>query len=200
MDSLHFHGPFKFIQGPQYVGDQDIANHEGIYIWTIKDEVNDINYIHYIGEAKGSRPRYDGEATGVVHRQGQHLTKILGLDYRIYDPDRAREGICEMIWTGMWKDKSNQNMARVLEAYDGVKDKLWEYISLINIYVAPTDLSDRVRKHLEGCIAWNYRRNHPELQVFYPNDNKTQRYDIQLSNPIAVTADEKIDGLIAELV
>ena len=107
---IHFHGPFGFDKGENYLFPSKIAGSGGIYIWTITDETNDINYIHYIGETYLFSKR---------HRE--HLLEITGLNYRIIDPVEAKHGREKVIWNGMWRDKTPDAAARLLENYDKVK-------------------------------------------------------------------------------
>ena len=53
MITLDFVGPLKFHKGKNYLFESELVNSEGIYIWTIKDERNGKNYVHYIGETMG---------------------------------------------------------------------------------------------------------------------------------------------------
>jgi len=186
---IHFHGPFGFDKGENYLFPSKIAGSGGIYIWTIKDETNDINYICYIGETYLFSKR---------HRE--HLLEITGLNYRIIDPVEARHGREKVIWNGMWRDKTPDAAARLLENYDKVAGVVVDYIRLINIYLAPIQDDSRLRKHIEGCIGLNLRQKHPELNIFYPADNYVRPMPEKMGEKLIITADEKIAGLDEELL
>jgi hypothetical protein len=182
--TLHFHGPLKFTKGDNYLFRTDYVKCEGIYIWTIKDEKNNINYVHYVGET-----------ISFGKRQREHLIQITGLNYRIIDPDLARLGIEKIIWNGLWRDKSPDAVATLLDNYDNVCKKVKEYIGLINVYFAPTNFETHLRRHLEGCIGWNFRNKYPGLSLFYPDDNHIQKKAQQLGEKIIIITDENIAGI-----
>lgn len=182
--SLHFHGPLKFTKGDNYLFSTDYVKSEGIYIWTIKDEKSNVNYVHYVGETKS-----------FGKRQREHLIQITGLNYRIIDPDLARKGIEKIIWNGMWRDKSSDAVATLLDNYDNVSKKVKEYIGLINIYFAPTNFETHMRRHIEGCIGGNFRNKYPSLRLFYPDDNQVQSKAQRLGIKVSIVTDERIAGI-----
>jgi len=153
--TLDFFGPFKFTKGENYLYRSEYAGKEGIYIWTIKDEKNNVNYVHYIGET-----------VSFGKRQREHFIQITGLNYRIIDPDFARQGIEKIVWNGLWRDRSLDAIATLLDNYGESSQKVKEYIGLINIYFAPTTLEKYLRRHIEGCIGWNFRNKYPDLKPF----------------------------------
>jgi hypothetical protein len=96
---------------------------------------------------------------------------MTGLNYRIIDPVSARQGIEKIIWNGMWRDKTADAVASLLDNYGKVSNSVVEYIGLINVYFAPTTFETHLRRHIEGCIGWNLRNSYPDLKTFYPDDN-----------------------------
>lgn len=186
--SLHFNGPYTFFDGDRSLFHSEFANDEGIYLWVIKDIENDINYIHYIGET-----------TNFGKRQKEHLTQILGLNYYVIDTDLAKQGIHEVIWNGMWRDKTNDAAGNVLKIYEQLNNDVLRYIEYIDVYFAPTAFSSEIRKHIEGCIGWNLRNIHPELTKFYPSDNHVARRKIPLNEKITISSDQSISGLDSEI-
>ncbi len=187
--TLDFFGPFKFIKGENYLYHSEHAGKEGIYIWTIKDEKNNLNYVHYIGET-----------TAFGKRQREHFIHITGLNYRIIDPDAARNGIEKIIWNGLWRDRSPNAIATLLDNYDQSTKKVKEYIGLINIYFSPTTLEKHLRRHIEGCIGWNFRNNYPNLKTFYPDDNRVGPRLEPLGQKLIVNLPEAIAGIDKEQI
>jgi len=53
--TLDFYGPYKFVKGNQYLYYSEFVEREGIYIWTIKDEKNGNNFVHYIDNHVGTK-------------------------------------------------------------------------------------------------------------------------------------------------
>lgn len=184
---LTFYGPFTFTRGQNHLFSTDFVKNEGIYIWTIKDEVDKINYVHYIGET-----------VCFGRRQRQHLIQITGLNYRIIDADFARQGLQKIVWNGMAGNKKRYAAADLLENYNEVSKKVVDYIGLINVYFAPTTFALRLRRHIENCIGWNFRSKYPELQKFYPEEShvyvKTQR----LGQRLILNLPEDIAGIDLE--
>ena len=187
--TLHFQGPFKFIKGENYLFDCEFVKSEGIYIWTIKDERNSINYIHYIGET-----------VSFAKRQKEHIIQITGLNYKIIEPNEARNGIEKTIWNGMWRDKTKNAVANLIENYNEVSKSVVDYIGLINVYFAKIDCEKELRRHIEGCIASNLRNNYPHLQTFYPRDNRTGVKKEKLGMKIKIITDENIAGIDNEQI
>lgn len=187
--TLNFQGLFKFTEGENYLYDSAHAKSEGIYIWTIKDEENRINYVHYIGKT-----------SSFGKRQKEHLIQMAGLNYRIIDPDFARQGIEKIIWNGVWRDKTSNAVANLLNSYDKVSIKVIAYIGLINVHFAPTAFEAHLRKHSEGCLSWNFRNNYPNLKTFYPDDNRTMAKAQRLGKQLIVNLPEEIAGIDREQI
>lgn len=187
--TLHFHGAYTFHSGEKSLFHSAYVRNEGIYIWTIKDEINKRNLVHYVGET-----------TEFGKRQREHLIQIMGLNYRIIDPTAARQGREEIIWNGMWRDKTNDAAGKLLDNYDVVSKKVKEYIGLINVYFAPTAFTMDLRRHIEGCIGWNLRNKYPQAKTFYPDDNHVGTKSEKMGETIKIILDEPIEGIEGELL
>ena len=184
---LTFHGPFTFTKGPQYLFNTGLLKKEGLYIWTIKDEVDYINHVHYIGE------------TGYfARRQRQHLVQMTGLNYPILDARFARQGIQKVIWNGMAHDKSRHAAADLLENYNEVSRKVTDYISLINVYFAPFASGLRMRRHVQDSIIWNFRTNYPELKGFYTDETHACIKPLRQGQKLILNLPEEIAGIDRE--
>lgn len=184
---LNFYGPFKFVRGVNYLFSSDMVKKEGIYIWTIKDEKANVHYVHYIGETKS-----------FGKRQREHLIQMTGLNYGIWDSELAREGISKMIWKGMWRDKSAEAMAFLLENYVDLSYSVKNYIGIINVFFAPTIIDTHLRRHIEGCIGGNLRNKYPLLKTFYPDDNHIGSNEYRLGWKIILNIPEDIAGIDRE--
>jgi len=187
--ALNFFGPFKFTKGDNYLFDQPFLKNEGIYIWTIKDETNKINYVHYVGET-----------VNFGKRQKHHFVQMTGLNYLILDADFARQGIEKIIWKGMWRDRTTNAVADLLDNYHHVSKKVTDYIGIINVYFAPTILEKYLRRHIEGCIAWNFRNKYPDLKRFYPDDNHVGTKAQRLGQKLILNLPEDIAGIDNEQI
>ena len=69
-----------------------------------------------------------------------------------------------------------------------------EFVSLINVYFAPMTCDMQLRKHLEGCLGWNLRNNHPALIMFYPADNHVGTGE-RTGQKLIVNLPEAIEGI-----
>lgn len=186
--SLHFNGPFSFSDSGTSLFHSKHNHDEGIYLWVIKDQNKNINYIHYIGET-----------TRFSRRQREHFTNMLGLSYYVIDPDLAKQGVHKIIWNGMWRDKSNDAVNTTMEHHAALGDQIINYIKSIDVYFAPTKLSSNVRKHVEGCIGRNLRNKHPDATLFYPNDNRVGTMKDNLGQTVSISSDEVIAGLDTDI-
>lgn len=182
--ALHFHGPFSFNKTTNSLFTSPFAKSEGIYIWAIHNLNNQNNFIHYIGET-----------TSFAKRHREHFTNILGLNYYVINPEEAKKGFHNIIWPGMWRDKSTDAVQRTLKASGQFQTLVKDYIEIIDIYFAPTEFESRIRRHVEGCIGWNLRHLHPELTTFYPDDNRVTRLKKHIGATLRIASDQPILGL-----
>lgn len=186
---LVFHGPYKFVNGPDSLFLCDFARSEGIYIWTIKDEAHKINFVHYIGET-----------TAFAKRQRDHLIHITGQNYLIIDADWARQGIEKIVWNGLWRDRSKTAVQTLLDKYVDTSKKVVDYIGIINVYFAPTTIASDIRRHIERCLGWNMRLKYPDLKVFYPDDTIVSKPMAIKGINLKMVLPEDIAGIESEMI
>ena len=186
METLHldFDGPFSFHDRDDCVFRAVRGGLAGIYLWTIKQRRDNTHMVHYVGET-----------VSFTKRQREHLVNILGLNYGIFDPDKAQEGICELIWPGLWRDKSPDGPVRQLAAYDTIHGAVLRYVSVLTVFFAPLDVDTPSRRHIEGCLGWHLRKNHPEDKVLYPDDNHVGALSEKNRGELVIAAPEVIRGL-----
>lgn len=182
--SLDFSGPFTFLDRDDSVFRASCAHAAGVYLWAIKQRENNTHLVHYVGET-----------TCLAKRHREHLIHILGLNYAIFDPDKAQAGICEFLWPGLWRDKSMDGPSRLIAAYDAVHGSVLRYVSVLTIFFAPLAVSPQVRKHIEGCIGWNLRKNHPAEKTLYPDDNHVGTMSEKNHGDLVITTPVTICGL-----
>jgi hypothetical protein len=183
---LNFTGPYKFSQPGNNIFTSPYAESAGVYLWTIRQKCDGSYLIHYVGET-----------ASFAKRQRQHLIGILGLDAGIFDPDRAQNGVCNLVWPGMWRDQSPKAPLRQIKAYEFINKTVLEYVDIIDVFFAKTDIDVQTRRHAEGCIAWNLRNNHPEDRVLYPDDNHAGMSRSMKNGSVMIRANEHIRGLDA---
>jgi hypothetical protein len=185
---LYFDGPFTFCAGPDSVFCSRFCGSAGVYLWTIRQPSDNTHLIHYVGET-----------VRLGNRQREHLIQILGLNYGIFDPDKARHGVCELLWRGLWRDRTADGPSRMLSAYHRLSEVVVRYVEAISIFFAELNVETSVRKHVEGCIGWNLRNNHPECKQLYPDDNHVGTMRDKETGRLLITATEVIRGLDASI-
>jgi hypothetical protein len=189
--SLSFVGPFTFTDGGNSVFESPCATAAGIYLWTIRQLGDDSHLIHYVGET--------GATVGLAIRHRTHLIGILGLYYGIIHPEKAQQGVCDWLWRGLWRDKSSAGPARQIEAYRTIHEYMIRYLSIISIFFAELHTDTQLRRHIEGCVGWNLRNNHPDCKALYPDDNHVGTLAAKNRGILRVTASKVIRGLDSEI-
>lgn len=181
---LNFTGPYNFSRQNNNLFNAPCAKASGVYLWTIRQHSDGSHLIHYVGET-----------VSFAKRQREHLIHVLGLNYGIFDPDKAQDGICDLIWPGLWRDRSPEGPLSQLKAYHSLHETVLRYINVINVFFAETEIETRLRRHIEGCIGWNLRNNHPEAKLLYPDDNRIGTKHENIHGEILIKSSEKIRGL-----
>lgn len=181
---LNFEGPFTFTGGEASVFHSPFATSPGVYLWTVRQRRDDTHLIHYIGET-----------VSLGRRHREHLIQILGLNYGIFAPGKAQEGVCELLWAGLWRDKTPDGPSRQIEAYQTSHEDVVRYLDILNIFFAELTTESRLRKHIEGCIGWNLRSNHPECKTLYPDDNHVGTMPEKNHGELLITSSKTIRGL-----
>ena len=183
---LCFEGPFTFTEGDHCVFRSPLANSPGIYLWTVRQKKDNTHLIHYVGETKW---------LGKRHRE--HLVQILGLNYGIFNPGKAQEGISELRWNGLWRDRTPDASTRATVEYSQLHEVVVQYVNVIEIFFAKLEIETKLRRHIEGCIGWNLRNNHPDCKQLYPDDNHVGTMKEKTIGLLRIDAVESIRGLDA---
>ncbi len=181
---LNFTGPYRFRENGNSLFNSPFARSAGIYLWTVQQRSDSSHLIHYIGET-----------TSFARRHREHLVQILGLNYGIFNPDMAQDGICELVWPGLWRDASLAGTHRHLNFYRDSTGIVLHYISILSVFFAELDIEASLRKHIEGCIGFHLRKNHPESKALYPDDNHVGTIYKKKQGEIKIASNEIIRGL-----
>jgi len=186
---LKFDGPFTFIGEWDSVFQSSLAKSSGIYLWTVRQRNDSTHLIHYVGET-----------VSFVKRHKEHLIQILGLNYGIFDAEKAQVGVCELIWSGLWRDKSSDAPLKLIKAYETIHEEVVHYLSILNIFFAELETASSMRKHIEGCIGWNLRNNHPKSKALYPDDNYVGTMKEKNNGELLISSTERIQGLDSRIL
>jgi len=185
---LIFGGPYTLSAGPRSLFHANVADAAGVYLWTFKQRSDGSHLIHYVGET-----------ISFAKRHREHLTHVLGLNYGVFDPDQAEQGVSELLWPGMWRNKTADGPGKCLDAYRELNQTVQRYVAALNVFFAPTSHPDQLRKHVEGCVGWNLRMRHPEHKVLYPDDNRIGTGRDKTNGMLRISSSEVIRGLDASI-
>lgn len=185
--AIHFNGPYSFVEENNSLFECKYSESAGIYLWTKRSSI-------------GYLICYVGQTANFSKRHKEHLIRILGLDYGIFSASAAREGRLEFYWKGLWRVKKGEKIpiAELIKNYQDpiFSSRVIEHIKSIEIFFAETeDLTQDIRKHIEGSIARNLRTQYPQYKVLYPDDNRTGVKRVKLNKKLVITSDQKILGL-----
>jgi len=127
--TLHFHGPFTFVDHGRGVAACEFAKQEGIYLWTKTDGTR--RFIHYVGET-----------TNFLKRHKEHLTQKLGLNYGVFRADAVAVDDPMPIHGGMWRDKSADPLTATVQAWLGLQREILASVESVEVFFAPTSLTN----------------------------------------------------------
>ena len=72
--SLHFHGPFTFVDHGRGIATCEFTHSAGVYLWVLTDGTS--RYVHYVGQT-----------SSFLSRHRDHLIHILSLNYGLFCAD-----------------------------------------------------------------------------------------------------------------
>jgi hypothetical protein len=176
---LEFCGPYKLIGEDNLLWESHLANQHGIYIWTI--EFEEKFYIEYIGETGKS----------FTERTKEHMYKTLGGNYHVLDIEKVKaEG--KPIYS--WEGNGKEGFGHFMNLYLDKAPKILEYISALNIFLAPFESEKRERKLIEGNLAkYIYNQNETVnrfsqkgLRYIYNRKDEENQFVAYLSSTIPI--------------
>ena len=185
---LNFIGPLSFRDDSSSVFRSASAASAGVYLWTFRQEKSGEHLIHYVGETKF-----------LAKRHRVHLINILGMNYGIFDPLQAKQGVRKELWKGLWRERSPDGPCKLLAIYTSLSSSAADYVNEMNIFFAPFDGDTNTRKHIEGSIGWRVRNEYADFKALYPDDNHIGTSATKLGCRLIITASEKILGLAPEV-
>ncbi|MFB6467872.1 hypothetical protein ACE38V_13865 [Cytobacillus sp. Hz8] len=157
--NLEFSGPYKLRGEGRLLWDSPLVNSSGIYIWTI--QYQNEYFIEYIGE------------TGIsfYQRIKDHMIQSTGGNYKILDVETLQKtGQVTDAWQGMWRKGTKDKIAEFLNSYEEMAPKILNYISAIQIFLAPFESNERERRVLEGALAKHIYQQKDFTHQFFPKD------------------------------
>lgn len=186
--TIHFDGPY-----PAYSETQDVladCKHRkagGVYFWAIK--VGDSYRLTHIGQT----------GTSFYHRMKEYLINTLGGNYRICDPDALARGETRLLWNGMWREGTRERLPEFLRDSSRLFEAAKRNLMLEQIFVAPLDVEDRMRRRIEGAIAKSVRKDKTASSLFPPDVRVLGRLTTEVPLPVRIRVGKKILGLPEQL-
>ena len=186
--TVHFDGPY-----PAYSETQDVladCKHRkagGVYFWAIK--VGDSFRLTHIGQT----------GTSFYHRMKEYIINTLGGNYRICDPDALERGETKLLWNGMWREGTRERLPEFLRDSSRLFEAAKRNLMLEQIFIAPLDVEDRMRRRIEGAIAKSVRKDKTASSLFPPDVRVLGRLTTEVPLPVRIRVGKKVLGLPEQL-
>lgn len=146
---LRFEGPFGLTKTTEpLLFEHPVAKEPGLYLWVVPF-LSGGYLITYVGET----------STSFGQRVKDHCIQTVGGNYRICDPNLLVQGETRILWHGLWRKGTRDNMPEYLDQLEALAPIVRRLLSTEAVLVAPFISSRRLRQRLEGAIA-----NHIKFQ------------------------------------
>lgn len=186
--TVHFDGPY-----PAYSGEHDVladCKHRksgGVYFWAIK--VGDSYRLTHIGQT----------GTSFYHRMKEYIINTLGGNYRICDPEALGRGETKLLWNGLWREGTRERLPEFLRDSSRLFEAAKRNLMLEQIFIAPLEVEDRMRRRIEGAIAKQIRKEKTAASLFPPDIRVLGRLTTEVPIPVRIRVSKKILGLPEQL-
>ncbi len=186
--TVNFDGPY-----PAYSETLDVladCRHRkagGVYFWAIK--VGDGYRLTHIGQT----------GTSFYHRMKEYIINTLGGNYRICDPDALGRGETKLLWNGLWREGTRERLPEFLRDSSRLFEAAKRNLMLEQIFVAPLNVEDRMRRRIEGAIAKSVRKDKTASSLFPLDVRVLGRLTTEAPIPVHIRVGKKILGLPEQL-
>jgi hypothetical protein len=186
--TVHFDGPY-----PAYSETQDVlaeCKHRksgGVYFWAIK--VGPGYRLTHIGQT----------STSFYHRMKEYIINTLGGNYRICDPDALERGETKLLWNGLWREGTRERLPEFLRDSSRLFEAAKRNLMLEQIFVAPLEVEDRMRRRIEGAIAKTVRKDKVASSLLPPDIRVLGRLTTEVPTPVRFRVGSKVLGLPEQL-
>jgi hypothetical protein len=119
-----------------------------------------------------------------------------GINYGVFRADAVAADDPAPIYGGMWRDRSADPLTTTMQRWLGLTREIHAGVESVEVFFAPTDVSNELRRHIEGCLSRQLKQRHPVEARFYPADNRTIPRAL-IGQAIRVTPELPIEGLDA---
>ena len=186
---LQFSGPFILCGNDGILlFKEEISQRAGIYLWSVNIDAEFL--VDYVGETGQS----------FSQRMKDHMIQCLGGNYRICEPLLFSQGKRELIWNGLWQKEVRDCIPDFVDNYIELAPKIKEYLELLRVFVAPIETTPRIRRRIEGAMAFSLREQPSPVGTFIGDAIRYSRRSVD-EEPIevSISCSHRILGLNAEL-
>jgi hypothetical protein len=183
--SLEFYGPFKLCGAEgKVLFSEEKAQLAGLYLWTVQFQGGFL--INYVGET----------GTSFFQRMKDHMIQCMGGNYRVCDAELLLKGEKRILWNGMWRKGTRGLVPVFVEKYVELAPKIKEYLTVLDVFVAPTQIGRRIRRRTEGSIAFSLREKPAPIGSFISEDVRYfGRKEDETPILVTISSSEKLLGL-----
>ena len=183
---LHWHGPMAWYgSGVDVLFEHQLADAAGIYLWTVRYRQGFLTY--YVGETGRS----------FRHRHIDHTGQYLAGIYRVYEPTSFSQGVKHLIWSS----SQDQSTLGFLNRFPELAPRIYQFLGLISLFLAPLNVDRRTRRRIEGAIARHLRSQPDPIGTFQDDDIRyARRQDGEGPISLRMLVPATILGLPTELV
>ncbi|MBP7654308.1 hypothetical protein KA977_12855 [Candidatus Dependentiae bacterium] len=186
--SLHFHGPYSWRHNGDCVFDSPHIKSSGIYLHTFPYTNGFI--VYYVGETGDSF-----QARLTTHAKG-----YISGEYRLLDYDALCKGEKKYIWQGLWKTDRVHLFSEFYDKYDEYVVSIKKIMDNMNLFIAPLEADQRMRRRIEGAIGRHFLTNPGFIGQLPDTDNKLwYRKNEETPLKFRITAASKIFELPDEI-
>lgn len=159
----------------------------GVYLWAIR--VGTSFRVTHIGQT----------GTSFYHRMKEHIINTLGGNYRINDAEALKRGESEILWDGLWREGTRERLPEFLRDSARLFEAAKGNLKLEQIFVAPLDVEDRMRRRIEGAIANAIRKDKVASSLLPKDIRVLGRLTTETATPIRIITGGKILGIPEQL-
>jgi hypothetical protein len=186
--TVHFDGPYPaYSETADVLADCRHRKAGGVYFWAIK--VGDSYRLTHIGQT----------GTSFYHRMKEYIINTLGGNYRICDPDALARGETKLLWNGLWREGTRERLPEFLRDSSRLFEAAKRNLMLEQIFIAPLDVEDRMRRRIEGAIAKSVRKDKTASSLFPPDVRVLGRLTTEVPIPVRIRVGKKVLGLPEQL-
>ena len=117
----------------------------------------------------------------------------------IGDPDLLARGEVKLLWNGLWREGTRERLPEFLRDSTRLFEAAKRNLQLEQIFVAPLEVEDRLRRRIEGAIAKQIRKDKVAASLLPPDIRVLGRLTTEAPLPVRIRCGAKILGLPEQL-